>query len=155
MTGGAATASIISDAAGFAALEPEWWELWLRAPSATPFQSPAWLIPWWEAFSPGTLHCCALRRHGRLVALAPFYLENSAGAPPRLLPVGISLSDYLDVLIHPEDEAEAAAALTDAMTGGSAWESWELPELRPDAKALALPSPTGCEAALSAGETCP
>ena len=35
-------------------------ELWRRAPAATPFQSPAWLIPWWRHFGSGEL-----RRPGR------------------------------------------------------------------------------------------
>ena len=30
-------------------------ELWRRAPAATPFQAPAWLIPWWRHFGNGEL----------------------------------------------------------------------------------------------------
>ncbi len=37
---------IVNDEAALSALEPEWRELWERDPAATPFQSPAWLVPW-------------------------------------------------------------------------------------------------------------
>src|SRR3712207_9332638 len=47
------TADRIADAEAFAALAPEWWDLWRRTPSATPFLSPAWLIRWWRHFHPG------------------------------------------------------------------------------------------------------
>ena len=31
-------------------LREEWLALWRRSPTATPFQSPMWLLPWWRAF---------------------------------------------------------------------------------------------------------
>lgn len=31
-------------------LAPEWMSLWETDPQATPFQNPAWLIPWWHSF---------------------------------------------------------------------------------------------------------
>ena len=46
------------------------------SPTATPFQSPAWLIPWQRVFAPGELRCAVAFVHGRLVALVPFYLER-------------------------------------------------------------------------------
>src|SRR3954465_464864 len=100
----------IHDAEALAALESEWWELWKRVPAAGPFQSPAWLLPWWHAFAPGALHLIAAWRRRRLVALAPLYLENGARGR-RLLPLGISLSDYQDLLIDPSQEGEIGIAL--------------------------------------------
>jgi hypothetical protein len=81
-------------------LEPDLWELWRSALGATPFQSPAWLLAWYACFRLGPLRCVAVRDKGRLVALAPFYVEG-AGHGCRLLPLGISVSDYLDVLVKP------------------------------------------------------
>src|SRR5918997_6592847 len=121
----------LNDAGAFASLEPEWWDLWRRAPSATPFQSPAWLIPWWRHFHPGELRTVAARRDGRLVGLAPFYLEDGPYGR-RLLPVGISLSDYHDVLLDPACAHEAGAALVGAMTEES-WDAWEWEDLPPGA----------------------
>ena len=48
-------------------LRPEWEALWRAVPEATPFQSPAWLIPWWRHVGEGALLVLALRAAGRLV----------------------------------------------------------------------------------------
>jgi CelD/BcsL family acetyltransferase involved in cellulose biosynthesis len=91
---------VIRDVAGLEALRPAWLELWRRLPEATPFQSPAWLIPWWQAFGEGDLLAYALRFEGRLVGFVSLYIY--AGVDPRkLLPVGIGISDYLDPLLEP------------------------------------------------------
>ena len=121
------------------AIEPVWWELWRRARMATPFQSPAWLIPWWRHFPPGELTTAAAWRDGRLIGLAPFYREDGA-LGRRLLPLGISVSDYLDVLLD-DGEIEAGAALVAALGREPAWDSLECEELAPDA--AAIPSPAG------------
>jgi CelD/BcsL family acetyltransferase involved in cellulose biosynthesis len=145
----------MGDAAAFAALEPEWWELWRRAPSATPFQLPAWLIPWWRHFHPGELFVVTVRRAGRLVGLAPFYIEDGA-LGRRLLPVGISLSDYLDVLLDPDYREEAGQALVHHFAReGECWDGWSLEELAPQAAALTLPVPPECEEQLTPQSDCP
>lgn len=132
------------DADAFERLEPEWWDLWRRCPQATPFQSPAWLIPWWRSFAPGSLFVLAARRGGKLVGLAPGYIENG-DLGRRVLPVGISLSDHLDVLIDPDCVDEAAAALAQAGAEHSdEWDSWEFEELLEGAAAFAIPVPRGC-----------
>src|SRR5690606_6903365 len=64
----------VHDGGTLSQLAPEWWELWRRAPTATPFQSPAWLLAWWQAFAPGQLFTIAVRNSRGLAALAPFYL---------------------------------------------------------------------------------
>lgn len=85
-----------------------WCGLWRRAPAATVFQSPDWLLPWWRHFAPGQLLCIALWQDEELVACAPLYREAESG---RLLPLGISLSDCLDVLIAVGREQSARQAL--------------------------------------------
>ena len=131
--------TLITRAGDLTRLLPEWWALWQRAEHATPFQSPAWLLPWWQVFHPGELMTVAVRRDGLLVGLAPFYLEDGAYGR-RLLPLGIGVTDYLDVLI----EGAPAGAVGDAMARALAdapvgWDVWSLEELRPDAVARALP----------------
>lgn len=148
------TTEIVRDAEALAALAPAWWDLWRRAQGATPFQSPAWLIPWWQRFAPGELFTLAVRRDGRLVGLAPFYIEDSMYGR-RILPVGISLSDYLDVLLDP-DEAGADDALAEAaLRAGVSWDAWCLEELRPEAAALGLPIPPGCAEEIVDQNACP
>lgn len=136
-----------------AALEPQWWALWHDTPQATPFQSPAWLVPWWRIFAPGRLASIAVFRDGHLVGLAPFYLEDGA-LGRRLLPLGIGISDYLDLLMRPGDQ-DTAAALASGLAGLEHWDSIELEELAPDATGRFLPCPASCSETLAAQTACP
>jgi CelD/BcsL family acetyltransferase involved in cellulose biosynthesis len=147
------TSECIGDWAAFAALEAEWWALWNRVPSSTPFQSPAWLLPWWRAFAPGDLTALAVRHGSRLVALAPCYVETGPRGR-RALPIGISLTDYHDVLLDPEFESAAAAALARAITE-TYWDEWEFPELAPGAQALQLQLPSECAELIEPACACP
>ena len=145
----------IRDAATLVALEPEWWQLWQRAASSTPFQSPAWLLPWWKAFAPGELCVLAGRQGDRLVALAAFYLEIGPWGR-RLLPIGVSISDYHDILLDCERIDGTAGELTSRVAKSqAAWEAWELTELAPEAQALRLAPPPGCRDGLAPDSACP
>jgi CelD/BcsL family acetyltransferase involved in cellulose biosynthesis len=146
-------AEVIRHVEPFAALEAEWWELWRRVDAATPFQSPAWLIPWWRCFHPGELFVMTVRAAGRLIGLAPFYVEDGTR---RLLPLGISVSDHLDVLVAPGFEILAGQALVmEAARAGDLWDEWSLEELAPDALAWGLPTPEGCEDVSAPQSACP
>jgi CelD/BcsL family acetyltransferase involved in cellulose biosynthesis len=147
-------AKLIRNGRDLAALEPEWWELWRRARTSTPFQSPAWLIPWWRHFHPGKLTTAAAWRGERLIGLAPFYREDGSNRR-RLLPIGISISDHHDVLLDQELEQEAARRLVEAFEQEPSWDSLELEELTPGAAALSLPRPAGCEELLVDHSACP
>jgi len=133
------------------ALEPDWWDLWRRTPAATPFQSPAWLIPWRE-FAPGPLCVGAVFGEGQLVALFPFYAERALSGA-RLLPLGVSLSDYLDILVDP-GWPEATAALA-AFIADVDWRCCSFEELPPDACAESLPVPKNCEDLTGRHSACP
>jgi CelD/BcsL family acetyltransferase involved in cellulose biosynthesis len=89
-------------------LRADWHALWRRTPAATLFQSPDWLSPWWRHFAPGELISIALWDGEDLVGLSPLYREEGSR---RLLPLGISLSDCLDVLIAPENGHSVLRAL--------------------------------------------
>jgi CelD/BcsL family acetyltransferase involved in cellulose biosynthesis len=130
----------------------EWDRLWRRSPTATPFQSPAWLIAWRRLFAPGELRCAAAFAGGELVGLAPFYLERGQHGT-RLTPLGVSLSDYLDVLVDPR-APEAAAALASQLAR-TEWEECRFEALAPEAVALRLPTPPGVKDAEDAQESCP
>ena len=149
------SAEVIEDFDALESLEPEWWDLWRRCPGALPFQAPAWLIPWWRHFSPGSLFVLAVRESGNLVGLAPGYIEDGA-LGRRILPLGISLSDHLDILVDPVCADPAMAGLVSAALSRSAdWDSWELEELPPGAAALRLPVPEGCIDQVVAQTACP
>ncbi|MBA3517977.1 MAG: GNAT family N-acetyltransferase [Rhizobiales bacterium] len=153
MTG--VSAEIIESSDALAALEPGWWSLWRRSSTALPFQSPAWLIPWWRHFAPGALFTLAAWKTGRLVGLAPFYVEDGP-LGRRLLPIGISLSDHLDVLADRDCAEEAMDALVAAaMSRDDAWDLWELEELLPDALAMSLTFPAGYVDDIAQQSPCP
>jgi CelD/BcsL family acetyltransferase involved in cellulose biosynthesis len=149
-----AAVEIVSTPAEFEALEAAWWELWRRIPSTTPFQSPAWLIPWWRHFHPGALVTVAVWKDRRLIGLAPFYLEHGP-LGRRLLPIGISVSDYHDVLVDPEHEGEAGGALIAALEHESSWDSLEFEELASDAAAFRLPAPRHAAEMIVPQSACP
>jgi CelD/BcsL family acetyltransferase involved in cellulose biosynthesis len=134
-------------------LAPQWFDLWQRIPGATPFQSPAWLLAWYESFRPGPLRCVVVHRSQRLVALAPFYLE--IGARRRLLPLGISVSDYLDVLVDPECEGVASTLLLTHLLAPGSEDTLCCEELHPNACALRLWSMSEWCTALQRQSACP
>lgn len=139
---------IIRTGEELAALQPEWWELW-HAAAAPPFVAPAWLIPWWQSFRPGELRSVAVLDERRLVALAALYCDRG-----RLLPVGIALSDYLDVLADPAHPS-ALPTLARGVWELPEWEECSLEELPPGAAALAMPAPEGCCDGASPQNACP
>jgi CelD/BcsL family acetyltransferase involved in cellulose biosynthesis len=96
----------IASPSTFEELWPEWELLWQRSSSATPFQSPDWLVPWWSHFGGSDLWCLALRADGQLVGLAPFFVWER-----KLLFIGTGITDYLDVLIDPEWQDVGVAAI--------------------------------------------
>jgi CelD/BcsL family acetyltransferase involved in cellulose biosynthesis len=112
-----------------------WRALWKRAPAATIFQSPDWLIPWWRHFAPGRLICVALWRGEDLVGFAPLYREERS---QRLLPVGISLGDYLDVLIAEKSAAAVRLAMQAEIARACGDTDICFPDVAPDAAILAL-----------------
>ena len=102
----------ITDLASLAGLEPEWDDLWNRCTGATPFQRPEWLISWMETFNPGELWTIAVRESGRLVGVAPLYIQQK-GSERTLAPVGAAISDYLDWLLDPAASNAVLARILD------------------------------------------
>ena len=127
----------VTDDDALASLVPAWWRLWRRSPNATPFQTPAWLVPWWRSFRPGSLRSVAIWGGRELVAFGAFYEERGPSGR-RLLPLGISVSDYLDVLVDPLHETRAAPLLLANLLRMSSGGLLRCEELAPDATALRL-----------------
>ncbi len=98
---------IATTTARLEALAPEWAELWERASNTTPFQHPAWLIPWQRHFADRDAFVVAVRGDGRLAALLPFVQHRE-----RLALMGGGVSDYQDGVF---DESSAAPALDSAL----------------------------------------
>ena len=86
-------------------LEAEWNVLWQTCGNTTPFQSPAWLLPYLHVFKPGRFKVLSIRRRERLIAVIPITIVRSGGqAVLRLL--GQEVSDYMDGLCVEEDRVE-------------------------------------------------
>jgi CelD/BcsL family acetyltransferase involved in cellulose biosynthesis len=129
----------------------DWRALWLGARAATIFQSPDWLIPWWRHFAPGQLVCVAVRCGEDLAGLAPLYRERGS---QRLLPLGISLSDYLDVLVAQESSELVCRALEAEIARAAGFNEICFPGAAPDASVLSL-ALDGHAATTSPGQTSP
>ncbi|HKO15352.1 MAG TPA: GNAT family N-acetyltransferase [Gemmatimonadaceae bacterium] len=137
-------------------LRGEWRELWARVPGATPFQSPAWLLPWMETFAPGAPLVLTMRRAGSLVAVAPFYVAPDETGMRWLRLIGAGNTDYLDVLA-PDEHARTVAAGVLAHLGrrGAAWDVADLWPLAGTAALLAAAVPDGLQASTSPNDVCP
>lgn len=147
----------VTDAEELEALRPEWSALWERAPSATPFQSPEWLLPWWRRFGGEGLWTLALRRDGELAGLAPLFVYIDPGAGTRQVTlVGNGLTDHLGVLLAPELVEEGAAALLAHLAERR--DRWDVCDFRdlPEASPLLIASlPEALAAETSAEEPSP
>jgi CelD/BcsL family acetyltransferase involved in cellulose biosynthesis len=145
----------VTTTAELEALEGEWTELWRRAPAATPFQAPAWLIPWWRHFGNSGLRVLTVRVGERLIGLLPLYLLREPDGT-KLLPLGIAISDYLDGVFEAGSEQVAAAAFLRHLAEEPC--DWDFCELRPLPAAsplLAAPDPSGRPAEVIPLEPCP
>jgi CelD/BcsL family acetyltransferase involved in cellulose biosynthesis/glycosyltransferase involved in cell wall biosynthesis len=96
-------AQSVTDLASLEEIRTEWVDLFARCPTATPFQSPDWLLPWWRWLGSGDLLSCAVRVEGRLCGFLPAYIEIDGQSGQRCLRfLGAGISDYLDALIDPD-----------------------------------------------------
>ena len=142
----AGNAATVGGLPALAALEATWWDLWRRDPGATPFHSPAWLLPWARVFAPEAVSAVIVGGPDRLDALFPLFRHEG-----RLLPLGAGITDHLGGLIDPTLGPGAATALLAA--AGAAGLSLDLPDIR---GALAgCPAPPGWREERWEAEPCP
>lgn len=142
----------ITEEVRFAGFMSEWQELWRRAADATPFQSPHWLLPWWRSFGTRRPAVLAARAAGRLVGVLPLYIRDEPGCR-KLLPIGISLSDYIDALVDRALPGVADALLAATAAIGT-WDECHLPGLPEGAALLAAAAPPGLADSRRQDEIC-
>ena len=132
-------------------MEPEWDALWRRAPGATPFQSPHWLLPWQEHFGGEELYTVVVRGDDGLAALAPLYIVRDDESDESLgLFLGTGVSDYLDALADGATAEEIVRVM-----GAADCQMWDLQQLRPSSPLLAPPAPEGWTASHEPMVPCP
>jgi CelD/BcsL family acetyltransferase involved in cellulose biosynthesis len=147
---------ITSDAA-LAALRADWEGLWRRVPTATPFQSPAWLLPWWRQFGTGVPRVAVLHDGQALTGVLPLYVLDNR-SERKLLPMGAGITDYQDALLAPDVPADAAGhllrvALCQARRDGVT--VCDLIDVPPDAHLHAVAIPQGWRGEWRAADACP
>lgn len=121
----------ISTSEGLERVRPEWSRLWAKCPGTTPFQSPRWLIPWWEHLGRGELWVCAVRHKGELTGLAPLFIDKR-----RAFFLGTGISDCLDLLVDPACPEAAGALLRHLVAAGERWDYCDLQEVPPESAAI-------------------
>jgi CelD/BcsL family acetyltransferase involved in cellulose biosynthesis len=139
-----------------AALAPSWDALWRRVPNATPFQHPAWLVPWWQSFAHGDLWTLAAYRDDprrddglpHLCAVLPLYREENG----TLLPLGIGVSDWLDALAEDEGVLSHMIAELPELTGRT---RVEFPSLASSSALHRMASPAGARDETWEQDACP
>lgn len=114
------------------AFRPEWESLWREDPNATPFQHPAWLLPWWHQFGQDEARAVVVRRDGRPLAFLPFYIYREPGSEKRrLLMIGASTTDYLDGVFAPGCTVGDVSAAIDFLSECDGWDTMNVTQLRP------------------------
>jgi CelD/BcsL family acetyltransferase involved in cellulose biosynthesis len=98
-------------------LKNEWNDLLAESITHVPFLRYEYLRAWWETRGGGEwpetaqLAIITARADGRLVGVAPLFVADWEGAPTLLLLGSIEISDYLDLIVRPQDLAAFSAAL--------------------------------------------
>jgi hypothetical protein len=132
--------------------------LFESCPAATPFQSPEWLLAWLQHLGAGVeLWTVLIRRNGRLVGLAPFYVYKFPDTGMRQLTlVGNGVTDRLDLLAEPASAAEVGRAVLEHLSEHrNRWDTADLRDLPGGSTLLSAPAPDGIADAIENTEACP
>ncbi|RJL22081.1 GNAT family N-acetyltransferase [Bailinhaonella thermotolerans] len=110
----------------------DWYGLYDRCSTATPFQSHAWLRTWWREYGrPGRMRLVLVWRRDRLVGAAPLMVRRRGV----LGPIGGGLSDLNDMLVDDAYAGEATAALVRGLAGERGWSVLDLCGVRAESVA--------------------
>ncbi len=131
----------------FSTLEAhEWNMLAVRGLRDVPFLRYEYLQTWWETrgggeWPAGRLLLISAHQQGRLVGIAPLFIAEHDGRSALLLLGSIEISDYLDLIVHPDDLPGFLAGLLDFLqdhpvSAGLPLDWYNLPEASPTLKAL-------------------
>lgn len=146
------TVDVLTTTAELENAASEWDALWRRSPSATPFQSPHWCLPWWTRFGSHDPFAVAVRSNGRLDAFAPLYIlrDDDTGESLGMF-IGTGVTDYLDAVVAPDVDA---SPLVEAMTAADC-QLWDLQQMRPSSPLLATPVPAPWSDNVEEMDACP
>ena len=133
----------------------EWHRLEASCRTATPFQSPEWLIPWWVCFAHDELRVITVRRANNLCAVLPLVTESKPDGR-RVTLLGTGNTDHLDLVVDDRwrDVATAMAmnALAELLTARDWCDFEQLPEW---SALLTTPAPSGWRWETERCDVCP
>lgn len=118
------------------ALIPEWNAL-LHKSSATVFQTPEFLISWWETLGSGELFVAAFRNEndGALVGLAPLMKTFDDKGVCTICFIGcVAVSDYLDIIVDKKYQTEVYADFAQLLRQEKSWNKLFLCSLQEDSQ---------------------
>ncbi len=128
------TTQVITTEPEFLSLELEWQVLLESSATNQVFQSFSFLSTWWNTFKPGKLVLITIRNSDNaLVALAPLFRKAGTGEQKLQLLGCINVSDYLDVQVNKQQQAELYPILLTTISQ-LPWQTLEwcsLPEVSP------------------------
>jgi len=136
----------ITEQREFDKLRPEWIGLWQRLSTATPFQSPMWILPWWRAFGAGELHTIVTRSGASIETLAPLFVLREDDESLGMI-VGSGNTDYCDILGSADPVMQALPDINCQM--------WDFQQLRPTSALLHATPPDGWSDNVGEHEICP
>lgn len=114
-----------------------WRAVWHSDPHSTPFQHPAWLIPWARQFARDDLRAIAIRERGLLIGVLPFYIcrDPNAGSSQLLL-LGAGTSDYLDGVFSPSCSPQHIRDAVAVLSCAPGWQTGYATQLRSGSRLL-------------------
>jgi CelD/BcsL family acetyltransferase involved in cellulose biosynthesis len=125
-------------------LAPEWNALLEKTATHVPFMRFEYLKLWWETRGGGEwpdaeLFLITAQQDDRLMGAAPlFYTPDWQGRPALLLVGSIEISDYLDLLVRPDDLPDFLAALLPFLKDGGLpeWKTLDLYNILDDSPSI-------------------
>jgi hypothetical protein len=99
----------------------QWSAFVSRLPPETPFQTPEWLITWWEHFGSGCLRVMVFRQDTRIVGVMPLFLHEWNGRRQLTL-IGSGMTDYLDPVFEPECIPQIVDRLGRELNSSADWD---------------------------------
>jgi CelD/BcsL family acetyltransferase involved in cellulose biosynthesis len=163
MEGRGITTDVVTDAASFARLEPEWNDALRRAHVTYPFLLHEWLRTWWDCFGAGSqLHVVVARDSQGIAGIAPMMVEQAHMYGLPLCTLDLIHNDHTPradwiIVRSPED---TCAALWNALRCSPVrWDLLQLSRLPDDSPARvtvsALAEREGCLTGTWRGDVSP
>lgn len=98
------------------------WEGLVRVTGApTPFQTPEWLLTWWNYFGSGRLHILVLRDGTETAGVLPCFLHEWKRRRQLTL-IGTGISDYLDPVFDGGRRGPIVEALRSHLASDREWD---------------------------------